>query len=99
MDTLTPEPANPDDATNITALHSRKASDNSRVDYRDGPESRYNTDRNDDRGTMGLTAVFEVREVGGDEGRALSAAQAQAVRAALEWAARQRGGGREQEAA
>jgi hypothetical protein len=93
---LTPEPMNPDDATNVTALHPWKASNNCRGDYRDGPESRYNTDRNTDRGTEGLTAVFEVREVGGDEGRALSAAQAQAVRTALEWVTRQ---GCEQEAA
>jgi hypothetical protein len=96
---LTPEAPDPEDAINVTAFRLRKASDNSRGDDRDRPESRYNTDRNTDRGTEGLTAVFEVREVGGPEGRALSAAQAQAVRAALEWATRQRGGGCEQEAA
>jgi hypothetical protein len=95
---LTDEPMNPDDATNVTALFPRKASDNARGDYRDDPESRYNTDRNSDRGTEGLTAVFEVHEIAGPEGRALSAAQAQAVRAALEWAIT-RGGGCEQEAA
>jgi len=96
---LTPEAPDPEGAANVTAFRPQKASDNSRDDYRDQPESRYNTDRNTDRGTEGLTAVFEVREVGGDEGRALSAAQARAVRAALERATRQRGGGREQEAA
>jgi hypothetical protein len=96
---LTAEPVNPDDATNVTAFLPRKASGNSSGDYRDRPESRYNTHRNGDRGTESLTAVFEVREVGGDEGKALSAVQAQAVRAALEWAARQPGGGCEQEAA
>jgi hypothetical protein len=96
---LTPQAPDPDGAANVTAFHPRKASDNSRSDDHDRPESRYNMDRNIGRGTEGLTAVFEVREVGGDEGRALSAAQAQAVRAALEWAARQRGGGCEQEAA
>lgn len=93
---LTPQTPDPDHAANVTAFRPRKASDNSRGDYRDQPESRYNTDRNDDRGTEGLTPVFEVREVGGDEGQALSAAQAQAVRAALEWATRHGG---EQEAA
>lgn len=96
---LTPETPEPNHAANVTAFRPRKAPDNSRGDYRDVSESRYNTDRNTGRGTEGLTAVFEVREVGGDEGLALSAAQAQAVRAALEWATRQRGGGCEQEAA
>jgi hypothetical protein len=96
---LTPEPPDPDHATRVTPFRPRKASDNSRGNYRERPESRYNTDRNTGRGTEGLTAVFEVREVGGDEGQALSTAQAQAVRAALEWATRQRGGGGEQEAA
>lgn len=95
---LTPELMNPDDATNVTPLRPRKASNNSRGDYRDRPESGYNTDRSSDPGTEGLTAVFEVREIGGPEGRALSAAQAQAVRAALEWATQQRGGD-QQEAA
>jgi hypothetical protein len=93
---LTPEAAIPDDATNVAPLHPRKASDNSRGDDRDRPESRYNTDRNSDGGTEGLNAVFEVREIGGPEGRALSTAQA--VRAALEWATRH-GDGCEQEAA
>ena len=94
---LTPQPTSPDGDTNVTPLHPRKSSDNSRGDDRDPPGPRYNTDRNGDRGTDGLAAVFEVREIDGPEGRALSAAQAQAVRAALEWATRQDGG--EQEAA
>ena len=93
---LTPEPTDYADAANITPFRPRKASDNSRRDCHDRPDSRYNTDGNTGRGAEGLTAVFEVREIGGDEGRALSTAQAQAVRAALEWATRQRG---EQEAA
>jgi hypothetical protein len=95
---LTPETPDRDHARNVIPLPAQKASRNRRDDYRDRPESRYNTDSNGDRGTEGLTAVFEVREIGRDEGRALSAAQAQAVRAALEWAVAH-GGGCEQEAA
>lgn len=93
---LTPQITDPDDITNVAPLRPRKAPDNSRGADRDPPGSRYNTGRNTDRGTESLTTVFEVREIGGPEGRALSVAQAQAVRAALEWATR-RGG--EQEAA
>ena len=96
---LTPEPTDfPDDAK-ISPLHPRKTPANGPDGYPDPPESGYNTDRNTDRGTEGMTAVFEVREIGGPEGRALSVAQAQAVRAALEWVATHGGGGREQEAA
>jgi hypothetical protein len=88
----------PDDA-NATPPRSWKATGDGRGDSPDPPNSRYNTDRNIDRGIEGLTAIFEVREIGGAEGRALSVAQAKAVRAALEWAARQRGDWYEQEAA
>jgi hypothetical protein len=96
---LTPESVDLPDDPNATPPRQWKATDHGRGNDPDPPNSRYNTDRNVDRGIEGLSAVFEVREIGGAEGRALSVAQAQAVRAALEWAAWQRGDWYEQEAA
>jgi hypothetical protein len=96
---LTPESVDPPDDPNATPPRRWKATDQGRDNSPDPPNSRYNTDRNVDRGTEGLIAIFEIREIGGAEGRALSVAQAQAVRAVLEWAARQRGDWDEQEAA
>lgn len=96
---LTPESVDLPDDQNATPPCQWKATNQGRGNNPGSPNSRYNADRNVTRGAGGLTAIFEVREIGGAEGRALAVAQAQAVRAALEWAARRRGDWDEQEAA
>jgi hypothetical protein len=96
---LTPYSDDFPDHANTTPLRPRKAPGQGCGDNADPPDSRYNTDRNVDREIEGLTAIFEVSEIGGAEGRALSVAQARAVRAVLERVAWQQGDRYEQEAA